>query len=190
MVSKTEIFNLALQLLGANRIGIDTEPSVGGRACRDCYDILRDGELRKHPWTFAVKRAELAEESAAPDWGRAHAYQLPPDYLRLVEDYPECATLDKDWIVEGRFIMSDDVSPLRVRYIARITDTSYYDACFVQAVAAKMAEWMCERLTQSNTKKADAKDSYRTAIIDARKANAFERRSQDSPDGSWITCRQ
>lgn len=187
--SKTEICNLALQKLGAKRISDFDEDSVNARACRSAYPMVLEAELRAHLWSFAVGRATLAEEATAPSWGRAHQYQLPSDFLRLANDYAEDNTIDKDWVIEGRFILTDDIAPLYLRYVKLVTDTTQYDSLFCKALAAKLAEEMCEQLTQSNSKKAEAKADYKDAIKEARRINGIERGPQVSPDSEWIARR-
>lgn len=189
MASETDIANLALQLLGANRIADIDENSANARACRECYSVLRDGELRSHPWNFAIARAQLAEDAAAPTWGKDHQYQLPSDFIRLLSDYEEDNDIDTDRVIEGRFIVSDESSPIYIRYIKRVTDTSHFDPNFIIALAAKMAAWMCERITQSNSKKADAKAAYKDAIVDAKRTNGIEKRPQVSYNSEWIDRR-
>lgn len=187
--SVTEICNSALLKLGAKRISDIDDDAVNARACRDCYERLRNAELRKHIWNFAIARATLPAESAAPEWGRARAYQLPSDFLRLAPDYEEDTYLEKDWVIEAKFIYSDDVSPLRIRYIKRVADTTTFDPLFDEALASKMADEMAEALTQSNTKKAAAATDYKEAIAEAKRVNGIEKRPQVAPPSEWISRR-
>jgi hypothetical protein len=46
---------------------------------------VRKAELRKRHWSFAIKRAALPALADAPTWGFGYAYQLPTDYLRLMQ---------------------------------------------------------------------------------------------------------
>ena len=112
------ICNRALQLLGQKRIADFSDNSASARACSSCYDILRKAELRKHPWKFAIQRAELAADAVQPSWGKANGFQLPSDFLKLVNDYPETNTLDRDYEIEGRAIYSNNSSPLQIRNIS------------------------------------------------------------------------
>lgn len=189
MASVVDIWNRALQKLGAQRVTSTTEDSVMARACNACYEILRDAELAGHPWAFNVQRASLAAESTSPDWGRGYAYVLPSDFLSLRPEYPEDINPTRDWMIEGGSIYTNSQAPLYLRYGARITDTSRFPALFVDVLAARMASEMCEELTQSNSKKAAADADYDKAIARAKKQNAIERGPLDLPEDEWITCR-
>ena len=48
---------------------------------------------------------------------------------------------------------------------------------------------IAEKVTQSNTKKADAQQQYKEVKAEARKVNAFERPAQELPTDPWIASR-
>lgn len=189
MASSTEICNRALQKLGAARITELTQDTVSARACNVCYEILRDAELRAHPWNFSVKRAELAASATEPEWGRANEFPLPSDFLRLLPDYPEDNRNTKDWQIEGQSILSDDDDPIYIRYVYRVTDVSIMDPLFREALSCRIAIELCESLTQSNTKKDGLRADYERSIREARRANAFENVPAIPAEDSWITAR-
>jgi len=186
-VSETKICNRALQKVGAARITSLTENSSEARACNMVYELLRDAELRAHPWNFAGKRIQLAASAEVPAFGKAYEYPLPVDFLKLRED--DVPTYSRDWIIEGKKILTDEGGPLNVRYTKRVTDVTEMDPLYVESLACRIAIELCEELTQSNSKKESLKDEYKTAIREARKANAFDRIAQSSPEDEWITVR-
>lgn len=184
----TEICNRALQKIGAKRITSINEESVNARACKAVYDSRRKALLRAHRWSFAIKRASLAADATAPEWGRANAFTLPADYLKLIPTYPEYHDLNSDWVIEGRKIVTSDSAPLYVRYIADVTDTSQMDPLFKETLAADIAYEIAEEITQSATKKEQAKEDKKDSIKEAKKANAIEVPPADSAPGSWETA--
>lgn len=188
-IADTQIANRALQKLGAKRLSDIDDDSVNGRACKAAWDLVRDSELRKHVWNFAIKRANLSPLDATPSFGRRYQYPLPSDFVRIAPDYEEDNSLDKDWVVEGRYILSDESPSLYLRYVAQISDVSQWDYLFIEAFAAKLAYELCEQLTQSNTKKADLANDYKYAVEEAKRINGIEKRPQVMPDDSWITSR-
>ncbi len=190
MASVVQICNRALQKLGAKRIVSLTEDSTNARACNVAYQSILDAELRAHPWSFAISRSSLAADSDEPEFGRTASYTLPSDFLYLLDDYPEYLINDKDWIIEGRKIYTNDSAPLNIRFVYRVTDPNLMDPLFQEALSAKMAAELCEELTQSNTKKADLKDDYKDAITRAKRTNAIEKISAESPLDTWITARE
>jgi hypothetical protein len=48
---------------------------------------------------------------------------------------------------------------------------------------------ICEKLTQSNTKKQQLNTEYKEAVADARKVDAFEGGPQDAADDDWWNAR-
>lgn len=206
MASVVDVCNLALQKLGAKRISALTDQTPSARACNLLYTSARQAELRKYDWNFAIQRVQLAADVPAPAWGRQNSFTLPSDYIKLTNDYPEDLTEDatqagitvaftatftglKDWVIEGKAIITNDESPLNVRYIADITDTTMWDSLFVKAVATCMAFEMCEELTQSNTKKESLAKEYEVIIEMAKKQSSIEVAPADPPPDTWIACR-
>lgn len=190
MASEVEICNRALQKLGAKRITSLTEDSVNARSCNVAYNVVRDAELRAHPWSFAVRRAELAADVTAPLFGKQNAFPLPSDFLRLLPPDPELNLNNIDWQIEGRSILTNDSAPLQIRYVAKITDPNTMDPTFREALSARLAWELCEELTQSNQKKGDARTDYTLAIREARRCGAIENIAAKPPEDEWVTVRQ
>lgn len=184
MASDVAICNLAMIRLGAETITSLTQNSANARRCSAVFALARDSELRKHVWSFARARARLAADTTAPTHGYTYRYTLPPDFLRLHPD----ATVT-DWQIEGGYILTDDGAPLDIIYVKRITDTSLFDALFVDALAARIAVELAEEITQSNTKKQIADKWYGDTIREAKRVNAVERISDEMPEDTWITAR-
>lgn len=188
-VSDVSICNLALQKLGAKRITSLTEDSNNARQCNACYESVRDQELRKRNWKFAITRATLTPLADAPAFDFSYAFPVPSDCLRLILPTRSCL----DWTLETQddttVILTNDGNSINVRYIARITDPTRFDPLFVEALACRIAEQVCEQVTQSNEKKADAQQQYKDAIAGAALVNAFEKLATDAPPSSWETAR-
>lgn len=189
MASDVEICNRALQLLGAGRITSLAEDSPAAKEMARAYDPVRQRELRAHPWNFSIKRAQLAEAGSAPAFGRAREFPLPADFLRLLPPYPEDNYLSRDWLIEGRSILTDDAAPLNIRYVADVTDANQMDPLFREALAHSLAMATCEKLTQSNTKKAELREDRKEVIREAKRVNAIENVAQVTAEDEWITVR-
>lgn len=190
MASEVEIANRALSRVGATRIVSLTENSVNARAVNAIFNTVRDAELRKHYWNFAIKRARLAADAEAPAFGPANSFTLPSDFLKLMPPDKDQHYNTLDWQVEGKKILTDVVAPLDIRYIYRVTDPNEMDSLFREAFAMRLAEQLCEPLTQSNTKIQLIAADYDKAIEDARKADAFEEVAIEPPEDTWISIRQ
>lgn len=187
--STVGIWNRALQLLGAERVESVDQTTRNANSCRACYESIRDALLEETVWRFSILQATIAADSPAPDWGKANSFTLPTDYIMLAPDFPEEASLDRDYEVQDGKIFSDFSAPLYIRYVSKVTDPTKMPASFRELVSTKMADAMCEEITQSNQKKVAMERAVEAAYKVARRANARQSLSQEPPTSSWISVR-
>jgi len=185
--SEVAIANRALQKLGAKRIESLTQDHPNARSMNAAYILVRDAELRRYPWSFAIKREALAADPADTLWGGWNRFSLPNDFLALIRD--DETGQAPDWRIEGIFIVTADAAPLNIRYIARITDPNFFDALFIEAFAAKLALECCEEITQSSSKKESLKSDYDFAINQAKRIGAIEKPAFVFAEDDWINAR-
>lgn len=193
MTSKLDIGNRALTKLGEARITTFDENSKAAETLTSMWDVVLKAELRANIWNFAKSRAELAASATAPAFGFARAFPLPSDWVRnlqvgpfLVYPRPDTRGL---FSIEGRAILTDLPAPLQLRYIALPSDTSLFDALFVEVLACRLAAECAEPISQSTTKAQAKWQEYASAISVAKRANAIERPSQAIGDDTWIESR-
>lgn len=193
MASDVSIVNRALTKLGADRILLLTDPTQQARVMNAMYADVRDAELARHHWKFAIKRAQLVALVDAPNWGYQYQYPLPADYLGLVQVgdiYVRCVRRGTaPWSIEGQNLLTDQLAPLKFRYLSRVENPGFYHPLFVEALACKLAMEGCEALTQSNTKKQSAMEEYKFALSEATRMDAIENPPDMYPDGSWLDSR-
>jgi hypothetical protein len=198
MAGQVEIVNRALFKLGALPLASMGDNNKQARVMSGLWDTVRRAELRRHFWAFALKRTALPALAQAPAWGYARAYQLPADFLRIVQagefqDAPSAADYrnsdDSAYAIEGGVLLSDEAAPLKIRYVADVNDPGAFDALFIEALAAKLAYEACEGITQANEKKNVASEDYRAAIKAAALVNAIEKPPQGIADDAWVTSR-
>lgn len=198
MTSNVEIANRALTKIGANRIISLEDNTKEGREVKSMFTILRDAELRKFNWRFAIKRASLAALVDAPAFGYARQFRLPADYIKALQigdwfpgpdmtDYIGADTTP--YQIENGVILTDDAAPLSLRYVARIEDPTLFDPLFVEAFACKLAMELAEPITQSSTKRDQARGEYKDAIAEAVRANSIEAPPAKVADDTWIMAR-
>lgn len=87
---KVALSNLALQMLGAQRISSFADNSREARAISTIYDDTRQEILCEHPWTFAQKRVMLTEAvilTGAPAWVTGTAYTVGTLVLQAGQEY-------------------------------------------------------------------------------------------------------
>lgn len=189
--SKVQIANRALQKLGAKRIESLSQDHPNARSMNTAFDLVRDAELRRYRWSFAIRRAQIAADAAQTEWGNWNRYTLPNDYLYLIRDDESGQAVD--WRIEsdadGTYIITADASPLYIRYVARVEDAGAYDALFVEALACKLALETCEEIKQSTSKKESLKSDYDFAIAEAKRVSAIEKPSHEFPEDDWLNAR-
>ena len=158
------------------------------------YTMVRDAELRRSHWKFAIKRAQILALATAPEWGYEYQYPLPADCLALVQVndfYVRPMTKQRAlWSVEDGHILTDLPAPLKIRYIKRVTNAGLFDPLFVELFACKLAFEAAEPLTQSNGKKQAMAEGYKFALTEARRADAIENPPDELPNGSWLDSRE
>nr|DAQ54373.1 MAG TPA: tail tubular protein [Caudoviricetes sp.] len=198
MASQVEIANRALTKIGEARILSLSDDVEAARVISSLWGVVRDSELRARNWNFSITRTTLAALASAPSWGYSYQYQLPSNCLRVLqagEYFPGPSMSDYRnsseavWQIEGGRILTDLGAPLKIRYVARVEDTGVWDAAFNEVFACKLAIEVCERVTQSNTKREFAWEEYNRAISMAVRADAIENPPEPLPDDSWMLSR-
>jgi hypothetical protein len=189
MASAVDICNRALQRLGAAKIQSLGESSVNARACLMAYELVRDAVLRAHPWNFAIQRFQVAADATPPAFNYANSFTLPTGSLKVLPPDPSQNFNDRDWIIEGRKLLTNDAAPLNLRCVMKVDDTTLMDPLFCEALAAKLAYELCEAITQSNEKQQNCLSAYKMIVEEAKKSNAIEKVPQTPVDDSWATIR-
>lgn len=198
--SEVAICNAALIKLGEDPILTLSDDVKRARIMKQRYAQVRDAELRRRRWKFSIRRASLAALSAPPDSDYARQFQLPNDYLRLIEggdiaSYADLADYRAGsgsalYSIEGRAILTNLGAPLAIRYIAQIVDTTLFDAAFDESLACRLAWECCEAITQSDSKTEAKKQEYVFSVTEARRANAIEAPPENQADDTWVMARQ
>lgn len=174
MPSLTEVANLALALLGEDRVSsLSTDNSKPSRLCNEMLPQVRDRCLSEHPWNFAIRRsADLPALATAPAWGFTAAYQVPADCIRVLS--LDAADPHEPWRREGNSVLCNLSAPINLRYVARITDSGAWSPAFVDLVAATLAERLAMPLAASQSAR-DAITRYaELQRVRARAINAAE----------------
>jgi len=197
--SRLDIINLALGMLGASPIANLTDPNNKSRIMTITYDPVRLAELRRHRWKFSIVRANLPALATPPVNGIYEtAYQLPADCLRVlnvgqwdpgqdISDYRFRSVAE--YSIESGMILTDQASPLPIRYVTNSNTEGQFDSAFTMMLAARLAWQNCETITQSGEKRQMAMAEYKTARDEAIRANALESPPEFKDDDSWVTAR-
>ena len=195
VTSATEICNMALTRLGHNN-EISSFPAVAGdgkagRLCNLHYVPTRDAVLRAHPWNFAIKRVDLAQDdyTASDNDEYTYRHSLPDDCLKVIRTDLDAANfVDVDYRIEGRKIASNEESVF-IEYIARIEDVSLYDALFVDVLAQRLAAEMAIAFTDTQTAAKGMWEVYDLKLREARGVDAQEGIPRDIQANTWLYSR-
>lgn len=185
MPSVIDVCNKALDKVGHGPITDLADGTKAANLCTRNWPSVRDQVLRDHPWNFAIKRASLAPDVVAPDWGFTAKFPLPNDCMRLVE-VRDMST--DDYQVEDGNILAN-ATVLYIRYVYRVVDPNRYDAMFTDAAATLLAFEMCESLTQSNTKKQALYEEYDASLLGAKRVDGQENPPAVFEEDEWLSVR-
>lgn len=197
-MSEVAICNAALIKMGADTITALTDNNVRARVMNQRYAATRDSELRKRRWKFSILRVSLPALASVPDSDFDLQYQLPVDYLRLIEggsiaEIPDLSDFrgggNELFSIEGQKILTNLAAPLAIRYLARVTDTALFDPAFTDYLASVLAFDNCERITQSAEKKETLRQDKRDSLREAIRGNALEAPPRQQADSEWIAAR-
>ena len=182
-MSKLDIMNRALGILGANQIKSLDDQTLEAEAARKMYQPALNSILAETDWNFAIKRALLSvSETKTPAWGGGNYFMLPDDLIKI------CDVMNRNvlWRRESNYIYSN-ASEFGIVYVSRCTDATYYPSYFIDAFAAKLAADMCYLLTNSTEKANILLDVYRGEYLPiAKTMNAREKSNPIINDSFWV----
>lgn len=198
MASQVDILNRALIKLGAAQITSITDNTKAARVLSGLWDTVRKAELTRRFWYFALSRASLAALGTAPAWGFNTQFQLPTDFLKIMQvndtfiapglvDYRSGD--DSAYSIEGSKLLTNFATPLKIRYVMDVTDTSLFDPLFCEVMASKIAYEACYAITQSRDGQNAAMTDYKGAIKEAAISNAIAKPPQGLVDDAWMLGR-
>jgi len=131
-------------------------------------------DLTAGDWTLVTKRPY--------DYDYDYEYDFPSDYLRLVD-----ADVD-DYAIDGVALLSDE-QEIGIEYIYKVTDTTIWDALFIEVFILKLALNMLHPLAGTDT--ASVKQllelDLREAISKAR--NVCEQEQNVTGYSDWNNAR-
>ena len=172
MASKVGIANLALTILGADRITSLEDNNENARRLTAIYDDCLEDVLRSHPWNFAITRQQLAQLVTVPAFGYSHEYQIPGDCLRVIE-VSDGTNLITDFKIEGRKLVTDD-EEIYIKYIGNITDPNQYTSQFVMVLSSRLASELAYAITNNKANAELVMNLYQQRLQNAKQTDAQE----------------
>jgi hypothetical protein len=199
MLSRTQVINNGLRIIGANLIADPDEDTESARQAKGVYEQTVLAELESHAWSFAKAQAVLPQSAVNPLFGFQRAFTIPSDFVKLVElenrwAFYSVRNIDTNpmpaFEVQGRSILTNFDAPLRISYLRDLSgDPTLWPPLFAETVSAALAGALAMTLTKSQGVVETAEKLYRKATRRATQSNAIQKPPAHIPDGSWITAR-
>lgn len=148
-ISKTEICNKALTLVGANPIVSLTDDTQNARILNRVYELSLKSILSEAPWAFALKRTLLAQSADTLEWydtDETYIYVKPNDMIRAFRSNDE----DAIWRQHADYILSD-TNDLGLEYTYFLDQPSKYSTSFVEAFVDKLCSDIAFMVLNSKT---------------------------------------
>lgn len=197
MASKLGLFNGALRELGHDKLASLSEEAERRYVLDDVYDDVVDECLEAGQWKFAIRAVEIEDDTGIePAFGYTYAFEKPvADFIRLtaLSDNDRLSPSLSDYREEGGYWYAD-VTPLYAAYVSK--DASYglnlteWPPGFAAFVELALAEAICMRLTQSDSKKQAVAKNLEKARKHARSIDAQAGPTRNpNGAGSWINNR-
>lgn len=187
MSTEVDICNIALHRIGAERITSLADTTKRAKICNDLYSFERDLLLREHPWNFATARVALAKTANTPLFGFTGEFQLPADYIRVIDtefgDYE-----DFEFRIEADKLLCDE-SSIKIEYIFKATDTSKFDAKFIETLALRIASRLAYSMVNSATLQDRIYNEADIALRNARLYDAQEGSARKFLKSDWTNVR-
>jgi hypothetical protein len=184
-MTKTEIINKALTLIGASPIVNITDETNNARIMSRIYDISLRSMLSECGWNFAMKRRLLATSSDSLEWydsGVSILYGKPSDCIRIFGTNDDNAV----WREEGEYIISD-TADLGIKYVYYLDTPSKYPASFVDALVDRLAADAAFMILNSKTIAQSYLEKYeKVSLVKARSENAQIGTQQYLKDDAWL----
>jgi hypothetical protein len=197
MASEVEICNLGLRHLAVKRIQ-SISPPDNSQAARDCalfYPINKNVVLRDHEWNFAHKRKTMTAFTIPTDYlGKySYAYLLPADCLKPRRVYAPSGTTDEPFEIMRtptlEKVIFTDVAEAILSYTMKVTDASWFDDEFVNALGLLMGSTLAIPLTKSKKAADVLTKQYYLALPQAEVSNKKEDKPEDVSVDPWISSR-
>lgn len=195
MATKTDIVNIALRRIGANKItDIDRDTTKEAVAARDLYEEARKELLNLHTWNFATKRDQLEASATPPAYGWDYAYIIPDDLIRVVSVHPHD---DDDASVPYKLefqqgddrVLLCDSNQVYLRYIFDQEDVNLMSPTFRDTLAWRMARDLAAALSKSTASAELADRAFRRQLTAAKAIDGQEDWPEKMADGDWLTSR-
>lgn len=183
--TRTQITNIALALIGTERVDNYTDDDASAALARDLWDVVVLEALETHEWRFASDIASL-ERGTAPSAGYTYRYNLPADFVRINSAYANADMTDRieDYELRKGY-MHASAENVYIEYVQSGTSIGAWPGYFAQYVAALLAFHIAS--TQKSTSEAERLEKGAMKRLgQARALDSTQQPVRRPPPGRWI----
>jgi hypothetical protein len=146
----------ALLLIGAKAISSFNDGTDESSVCDRLYPDIRDSTLSMYPWSFSMKKVQLAQLITTPTTVWRYEYQLPGDKLsnpRAVYNSANPGSpVQKDWEIQGDKLLTN-LTSVFIDYQFSVPEYAM-PQYFVQLMKYMVAWHIAETITEQQDKSA------------------------------------
>jgi len=196
-ISKTKIFNMALNELGVTApiANADAQDDTRAIILRNFYENSRDEVLKSFDWNFAEKYRTLtptSDECLDPRF--QFVYDCPNDCVAAREVFEAGGNGDRKKFKPssneaGQKILLTTISPIVLRYTRRVEIENFFAPEFATALALYLAGQAGKAITGSQQKADDAMRRYWDKVRLGQAANASEGQEVDEDKTTYLDAR-
>ena len=180
-LTKTNICNQALGRIGSPHVmDIDDAESKSARVCKETWELAVREVSRASDWNCMKERVSLGRLTEAPAFEWSYQFQLPANFISLVELNGVAVTgmLGDDWEIEADKLLTD-AEEAKVRFIGYNERTHEWDALFVNALVVLLASKIALPIRQDDALAQALLSEYqRVSLPQARMKNGNERKKK------------
>jgi hypothetical protein len=144
----------ALLLIGAKAISSFNDGTDASSVCDRLYPDIRDSTLVMYPWSFGMKKVQLAQLITTPNSVWRYEYQLPGDKLanpRAVYNSANSGSpVQKDWEIQGDKLLTN-LTSVFIDYQFSVPEFAM-PQYFVQLLKYMVAWHIAETVTEQQDK--------------------------------------
>lgn len=192
MPGKTDIANVALGLIGGNRITSFGQGTKNANLVNDLYDPLRL-HLLAYPWNFATQRIKLAQLTEVPTFEFDHAYAIPSDWVYTISVHSSDAggstVFYREEQLNDQNVLLSNEEQIFLRYVKDEEDPNLWSPNFRRAVSSALARDLSIPIANSNTLQARMEVRARRDLNKAQGTDSLTSFPELRPRGSWANSR-
>lgn len=196
--NRLALYNIALFSLGERALASLTETREARSLLDDVY-TRGDGAvqffLEQGLWNHAMRTVQIDKSSSStPTFGLANAFDVPSDFIRLVQISAGEFFSDPlvRYEIEAAFIYAD-VDPIYLRYVSDSGDFGNDLSLWPETFTLWAGHWLGTQIAPALIPDLDAQFALRQAerrlLNDARSKDAMQEPPRFPPLGSWSRAR-